>query len=159
MPSRDIAKCTEDLQNKFLLFKEKCDLVGLKFVLTCTSREYLEQIALYAQGREKLQVVNHLRGNVGMPPINDKANSRAITWTLKSKHIVGDLREKSEAFDIALLDKSGKLHWDTNLDTNGDLKKDYLQVAEIAKSVGLIAGAFFRDVSGSSTPDYCHFEV
>ena len=47
------------------------------------------QHALYAQGREPIQRVNELRVAAGLPTINKNKNYE-VTWTLKSKHIIGD---------------------------------------------------------------------
>lgn len=153
MSSRDIINCVPDLQEKYAILKKRCEEKGLKFILTCTSRPYLEQFALYAQGRESLEMVNHLRSNAGLPPINDEQNRHCVTWTMNSKHIINDKRMKSEAFDIALVDSKNRPYWNVNIDENKDKISDYLQVAEIAKEIGLKPGAYFK------TPDYAHFEI
>lgn len=159
MSSRDILNCAPALQKKYYLLKEKCEMVGLKFILTCTSRLYLEQFALYAQGRESLEIVNHLRNNIGMAPIDAEGNKHVVTWTMNSKHIIGDKRVKSEAFDIALVDSKNKIYWNTLLDGNNNKITDYLEIAKIGQLIGLKPGAFFKDKNGKPKPDYAHFEI
>ena len=152
MYSRKIEDCVPKLRSAWLVFKSKVKVqLGLDIILTCTAREYIEQLALYSQGREELDMVNHKRENAGLPPI-DAAHNIKVTWTLDSKHIIGSGRAQAEAFDIAIV-KNDKAVWDVKADINGDNMPDYRQVAEIGKGFGLRAGADFKN------PDYPHFEI
>lgn len=84
MASRKIDDCVQELQDKYLLFREAMTAAGLDFIVTCTYRSYEEQAELYAQGRTK--------------------PGRKVTWTLKSKHC------ERKAFDIAMI-VNGKISW------------------------------------------------
>ena len=115
-----------------------------------------EQVALYAQGREKLEVTNALRKIAGLPPITWQANCHRVTWTLQSKHLV-DLddgnpdNDKSRAFDIAIVSE-GRPTWDIKVSTNDNSVPDYDEAGSIGESVGLKWGGRFRK------PDRPHFE-
>lgn len=152
MSSRRIEDCVPALQAAWPLMKQRVkEKLGLDLILTCTARLAIEQRALYAQGREPIETVNHLRDNAGLLNISEHEN-RKVTWTLDSKHIINDKRKLAEAFDVALV--NGKqVIWDIKVDVQGDGVPDYEQLAEIGESLGLKAGARF------STPDYPHFEV
>lgn len=153
----DISTCVPALRRKYNQLETQCASVGLEIVLTCTDRLYIVQLALYAQGRETLEMVNHLRANAGMGPIGPAENKYCVTWTLDSKHIINDKRSFSEAFDIALRAPDGKIYWDTKADVNKDVTgikiPDYLEVSKIGQALGLRCGAFFKK------PDMVHYEL
>ena len=152
MASTKITDLTPDLQKLYKRFAAKMKKAGIEFKITCTARTVAEQKALYAQGRETLQITNSLRARAGLPLIKSTENKRKITWTLNSKHIIKYETEKASAFDIVLL-KDNRVHWDVKVDVNKNQKADYLEAAEIGKSVGLKPGGFFK------TPDFPHFEI
>ena len=52
---------------------------GLPYAVTSTVRTYMEQAALFAQGRNSLVLVNSRRAAAGMPPIGEKDNSYTVT--------------------------------------------------------------------------------
>ena len=52
---------------------------GIPYTVTSTVRTYMEQAALYAQGRDSLVLVNSRRAAAGMPPIGEKDNSYTVT--------------------------------------------------------------------------------
>lgn len=154
MASRKIEDCVPELQEKYKLLKEKANEVGIDFIITCTARDMLEQFALYAQGRQDLNTVNHLRDNVGLAPIGEFENRHVVTWTVDSKHIInGKKRTASEAFDVAMVKDGNKIHYDLKIDVNGNNMPDYIELARIGKEVGLVCGAFWKK------PDYVHFEI
>lgn len=153
MPSRDIMQCEFDLRILYQTLKFEAVKKNLYFILTCTSRSFAEQQALYAQGREVLEIVNPLRMAAGLSYITKEQNKYRVTWTMDSKHIVGKCRSLSEAFDIAITNKNGKIFWDLKYDYNHNEIGDYLELAYLGKSIGLACGAFF------SHPDYPHFEL
>ena len=143
MPSTDLNQCVPELAGKATLLIEKCKEQGIIIAITCTSRTLSEQIALYAQGRKSLLVVNDLRHDAELPHIREQDN-HIVTWTLDSKHVINSKRPQAEAFDIVLM-KNGKPDW---LDI-----KTYKKIAEIGKSIGLKSGADFKK------KDYPHFEI
>lgn len=64
-------------------------------------------------------------------------SGKKVTWTRRSKHT------KRIAFDIAVF-KYGRISWEP---------RDYLELGEIAKSLGLTWGGDWK------VRDYCHFEL
>lgn len=94
---------------------------GIKIIITQGLRTIEYQNSLYAQGRTtKGSVVTNARGGY-------------------SYHNFG------LAFDFAILNPNGKtVNWNTSIDLNKDGQKDWYQVAELAQSLGLEAGAFWK---------------
>lgn len=137
MYSRDIKMCHPDLQAIWPKHKAACKLIGIDIQLSCTSREWIEQRALYAQGRDNLEIVNHLRAGCDMPLITEEENKRKVTWTLDSPHIIRNgKRELSDAYDVFII-KNGKAVWN-----NPEL---YKQVASAGRVLGLKCGIDFGD--------------
>jgi peptidoglycan L-alanyl-D-glutamate endopeptidase CwlK len=155
MASRSTDDMTPALYSRYLLMREKADKAGIPFILTSVSRFVKEQFALYAQGRQPLIEVNRLRGMAGMVPIPASDNI-IVTWTLQSNHLI-DLddgnpkNDKSRAFDIAVV-KDGRAIYDLKVNINANDLPDYLELANIGESVGLISGSKFKK------PDYPHYE-
>jgi len=155
--SRDIRDLTPALQEKEQEFALKTLEAGLSFAITCTLRTKDEHVALYAQHREPLAVVNELRRLAKLLPITKEENSRCVTWTLNSRHFAGK-DGKACAFDIALL-KANKPTWDIKCDIDDDDIPDYIEAGAIARSIGLIWGGDFKDKHGDPRPDMVHFEL
>jgi hypothetical protein len=157
MSSKNIDQCIPWLREKYELLALIAFNNNIKIALTCTSRIYLEQYALYLQGRESLDKVNHARENASLYKITEEQNKK-VTWTLDSKHIINDKRKLSEAFDIVIV-KDGKLTWDLKVDVNNNDIPDYIDLAIFGNKIGLICGDYFKDKEGKPKPDYCHFEA
>lgn len=155
MASTKICDLVPALQKLFRLFEKGMLEAGISFKLTCTARTYKEQLALYAQGRQSLLEVNKLRKAAGLPGISQKENTKKVTWTLNSKHIINPEKgiTQAKAFDIVLL-TDGRPHWDLKVDVDKDLVPDYKEAANVGRSVGLLPGADFK-----KNPDYPHFEL
>lgn len=161
MSSRDILMCVPPLRGLYVELAKRSLLAGVPIMLTCTSRDFMEQVALYAQGRESLIFVNEKRRKVRLPPISAAQNMYCVTWTLDSKHIVGHGRLLSEAFDIAVI-KNKIVYWDIKADVDADGVPDYLEVARIGRELGLVCGADFTKIKNNkriANPDYPHFEI
>lgn len=134
-----------------------CKSAGHTVIITCVDRDYKEQTALFAQGREPLEYVNKLRKLVGWEPITQAQNRKCVTWTMNSRHIVNLDDEKldndtSEAFDFAVV-KDGKAVWDVKADVDMDSIPDYEECAAIGESLGLYSGKNFKN------PDYPHLQI
>ena len=159
-----IAMMCPELLEKYNLFKQKMDAIGIHFMLTSVARTVQEQTALYAQGRNPLVTVNKLRVICGLPPIKELENNK-VTWTLMSKHIINlddGIKENnwSRAFDIAIIGADGKTPtWNLKVDVNRDQLADYIQAGPIGESVGLRWGGRFKNAKGEPNPDFPHFEV
>ena len=105
----------------------------------------LVQDALWAQGRTVLGMVNTLRRNVGLPPLTEEQNRKAVTWTRQSMHT----RKPSLAVDfVVCVDPDGP---------EGPLKptityedeEAYLALGVIAESHGLVWGGRFPKYDGA----------
>lgn len=148
-----------------LIERMKIDL-DVKVIVTSVSRDYEEQVALYAQGRQPLDEINQLRKFAGMSPIELAESKRKVTWTLSSKHIVKLRNEDisddlSRAIDFGILDSNGKYRGDDKADVNSDNKSDYLQLGEIGRQVAEELGYSDNIRWGgdfSKNKDYPHFE-
>jgi len=117
------------------LIKRANEELKLKVFVTSVMRTYVEQVALYAQGRMNLFEVNQARKKAGMLPIEARFNNK-VTWTLNSKHIINLddntlENDKSKAVDFGILDKYGVYQGSEKADTNNDTKPDYLQLGEL----------------------------
>lgn len=155
MASRDLNALTSTLKLRAITLINKCAEANIQIIITCTARLVKEQLALYAQGRTPILLVNAMRQHAGLPHLPSIANKK-VTWTLNSKHLIdledGSLKnDKARAFDIAIV-KDNVAIWDTKVSLNDNDIPDYEEVATIGESIGLVAGARF------STPDYVHFE-
>lgn len=82
--SRKIDDLIPELQDIYWEFDAAMEAAGIDYIVTSTRRTQSEQDALYAQGRT--------------------APGRIVTWTRRSKHILG------EAFDICIME-NGKPDW------------------------------------------------
>ena len=141
------------------IFKERCNQAGIVVMITRVDATELEQMALYAQGRESLESVNTKRNIADMAPIKEKQNNK-ITWTLNSKHIPvivrlddkGNPVKKSRAFDFAVV-KDGIPCWNIKVDSNMTEGPDWDECGIIGESMGLVWGGRFSD------PDRPHLEV
>jgi len=104
--------------------------IGIRVVITADYRSADEQNRLYEQGRTT-------EGNI-------VTNARAG----ESYHNYG------LAIDFALLDIDGTVIWDMNYDGNGNGKKDWNEVVEIAKSLGYEWGGDWKNFK-----DYPHLQM
>lgn len=155
--SRDLNLLHPKLKTLVPLFIKGCKDKGIDVIITCTGRDFVTQVALYAQGRQPLNETNRLRRIAGIDPITEIANKKRVTWTLASRHIINlDDSETSNdtatAFDYAVV-KNGKAIWDVKASLNGDDVPDYLECANVAKELGLEAGAFWKKA------DYPHVQL
>lgn len=99
-------------------------------VITEDIRSVREQDELYEQGRvAEGEIVTRARGG-------------------ESYHNYG------LAIDFALRDEEGEIIWDTAYDGNGNGEADWLEVADIAKSLGFEWGGDWEDF-----PDYPHLQM
>jgi hypothetical protein len=157
MYSRKIEDCVKELQDKYILFDKKMHESGIAYMITCTARNIIEQIALYMKGRLPLRDVNRFMVIADLPILVKDLDNKIVTWTLNSKHVTNmfdkDLdNDFSRAFDIAIL-KDGKPIWDIKVSVNYNTIPDYEEAGIIGESVGLKWGGRFTN------PDMPHFEI
>jgi len=155
--SRDLNLLHPQLQDLIPIFIQKCKEVGHDVIITCTARDFKEQVALYSQGRQPLNEVNRLRKIVGWVGLTESQNNKRVTWTLASRHIINlddnnKKNDKATAFDFAIV-KNGKAIWDVKADIDADGVADYLECAKVAQSLGLESGAFWKK------SDYPHVQL
>ena len=155
--SRDINKLHLKLKDKVQPFIDGCKEKGIDVIITCTSRDFKDQVALYSQGRQPLAETNRLRKLANMSEITDSQNKKKVTWTLASRHIINlddDVQSNNlaTAFDYAVV-KNGKAIWDVKASLDGDDIPDYLECANVAKELGLECGAFWKKA------DYPHVQL
>lgn len=139
----------------YMAAKGRCHQRGIKIVETCVKRSLLEQVALFAQGRQRYAEVCALRSVAGLHVISEEAASHKVTWRFMSSHIPEfcDADGKSRAVDFALVHNVrgvDRLHWNLKLDVNKDDVPDYIEAAKIFEDLG------FK--SGRKYGDYCHIE-
>lgn len=146
MPSRDPEKLHPVVRRKYNAFIDAARVQGIPFILTQTDRLQKEQDAFYAQGREPLPVVNAFRDLAGLPHIGPVENEKIITEVRVSTHQFG------MAFDVALKNQKGGVHWNVKADINEKGGSDYNELGELGESLGLIWGGRFRK------RDLVHFE-
>lgn len=159
MASRHEYDLEEKLRGRLQLFKKKAREAGLDFIITCTARDIREQMALYAQGRMKLEFVNNLRAMAGIYEIGEAENKRKVTWTLRSRHVVDMSKgEKATAFDVVLRKVGAGVHWDVKVDVNDNDIPDYEELGQIGKKCGLVWGGDFKNRAGEPRPDRPHFQ-
>lgn len=124
-------------------------------VVTSTVRSDVEQLAMFAQGRAQLEVVNALRMMAGLPSLPRSENTHIISncdgQTTRSAH------QDGRAFDVVLLDSSGKPIWNIS----GTAVDRYKILGTIGKSHNLTWGGDFKPldpITGLGW-DAFHFEV
>jgi hypothetical protein len=111
MPTKNIDDLIPEASDAFIKAQADPDLLNKPFRVICVLRSFLEQEALYAQGRELLTQVNERRKKAGLPNITEEENRHSVTWTMKGAHLP-DANNKSRAVDIVALDKNGRITWE-----------------------------------------------
>ncbi len=160
MASRNIDRATPRMRIFIKnLILEAWRRYKLRVIVTSVDRDIKEQAALYAQGREKLEVVNSLRKIAGLLPLSEEENNHCVTWTMRSEHLVDLGNETTEddfshAVDVAILGKNGQVSWSLKADVNEDDIPDYLQLVKLAHQIDptIVCGGDWKK------PDYPHFQ-
>ena len=123
--NRDIKLCVPRLQDAWEHLKEQWETLhpnGPTLILVETYRSPDVQRAYYAQGREKLAIVNKIRMANGLYALTEAENRHKITNAQpgKSKH-----QEKpAKAFDVGFV-KDKKMVWDrVNYQRAADILRD-----------------------------------
>lgn len=129
--SRDPNLLTDEAHAKLVVWKAQCFAIGLPVKITSTLRDQEFQDYLYEQGRTR--------------------EGRIVTWTRNSRHLPYGDTGKAIAWDFVILEGDNHLVWDIKADINDNNKKDYEECAELARNLGLKAGADFGD--------YCHIQL
>jgi len=162
MASRDIKLLVPELQVIFHEFDYQMKRKGIPYIITCTARSILEQMALYVQGRLPAGEVIKFREVAGMRTDVPLASlTRKVTWTLNSRHVTNMFDEDldndlARAFDIAIIKREGDRQialWNLKADVNDNDIPDYEEAGSIGESVGLVWGGRWKN------RDLCHFQL
>jgi len=162
MASRDINLLVPELREKYYEFDRLMRSKGIDYIVTCTARTILEQMALYVQGRLPADEVVKFREVAGMRTDVPLASlTRKVTWTLNSRHVTNmfdkDLdNDLARAFDIAIIKHEGDRQialWNLKADVNDNDIPDYEEAGSIGESVGLVWGGRWKP------RDLCHFQL
>jgi len=113
-------------------------LANLPVIVTSTLRSIHHQVALFAQGRCPLAIVNHLRSMAGLGNISEKENKYTVTncdgVTTRSAH------QDGRAFDVVLV-KNGKAQWNVKQNVEA-----YRKIGEIVEAKGWTWGGRFKPI-------------
>ncbi len=114
--------------------------LGVSRVVTSeTLRDVSTQMAYYSRGRMIVSDVRAMYKAAGLWSITDKEATQSNTWTLESKHLLG------EAVDLVPL-KDGKTWWSAP-------KEVWTRMGEIGEAHGLTWGGRWKNT------DCPHFEI
>ena len=157
MNEKDTALLAPSMQKLYALFLTAMDKAKLRFRVTSVARDYRTQVALYAQGREPIHVVNFYRMAADLSPLIKVSENIKVTWTLNSLHVIrlddqNPANDFSHAFDIVLYDSTGRATYDIKVDVNQASGPDYDEAGKIGESIGLKWGGRFKN------PDKPHFQ-
>jgi hypothetical protein len=157
MNQTNIVLLTPKMSGFYAQFVKAMDKACLRFRITSVARDYRTQVALYAQGREPIHIVNFYRLGAGLVPLKTVVENVKVTWTLNSLHVIrlddqNSLNDLSSAFDIVLYDPNGRATYDIKVDVNQSSSPDYDEAGAIGESVGLRWGGRFKN------PDKPHFQ-
>jgi peptidoglycan L-alanyl-D-glutamate endopeptidase CwlK len=147
---RDRNKLLPEVKAKLEELETLSELNKIHFIVTQTLRSEEEQQAYYAQGRESLDTVNEFRKIAKLPPITERENKSVIT---RAKTVFDSFHAYGMAFDVAIINSSGKVDWSEDADWNSDGISDWVQLGKLGESVGLEWGGNF-----SSLRDLPHFQ-
>lgn len=157
--SRDLNMATMFMKQFAIeLTKKAKEELNLNVIVTSVERTFQHQMALYAQGRQSLEEVTLLRNGVGLPPITEEENSRCVTWTMASKHIINlldmdPLNDKSRAVDFGIIIGGKYLANDKDIDADGI--PEYEELGLLGERIG---GSKVKWGGRFKKPDKPHFE-
>lgn len=121
------------------------DAKGIPYAITCTFRTVDEQVALYAQGRAPLEIVNLLRKKAGLSNIGLNDNTYHVTncdgVNILSPH------QGRDALDVVPM-VNGKPVWPPLSDQR------WRQIAEVGEAAGFTWGGRWQDF-----PDFPHYQA
>ena len=136
--SRLIEDLTDDVERMARSFLLAAHGAGLSVSVTSTMRTEDEQVALWAQGRGVLELVNLLRQRAGMKPISQCDNNivtKCDGINTTSAH------QKRKSMDVVLLNKYGDPIWHVSAALG-----EYKTLGRIAKENGFKWGGDFKPI-------------
>lgn len=162
---RDLNKATPRIKTVILEVLKRAPVEINEFPrVTFVDRTVQEQVALYAQGRDKLANVNLLRKKANMSPITLQENKYKVTWTMASRHIVDlhdddPINDLSRAVDLGLFDGNKYVTGKNRQEIDRYIKLANFvdKIAKELKSTNQISGDIILGAK-FKTPDFPHFE-
>lgn len=135
MASRSLSDLHPWLAERARQHVELCAASGVRLVVYCTYRSDAEQRALYAQGRQVLDITNRMRAEAGLPPITAEENARKVTQrrTGSNHGHTQDGKPCALAYDAAPLDDTGHMDW------SGSSYRWHI-VIDVGRRLGLVWG-------------------
>jgi len=141
--SERIEDLIPEMQAKYHLLAGRLADARISFIVVSTLRSYLEQDALYAQGRFSLATVNAKRAAAGLKPIGASENTIVTNCDGIATAAGGhgrSMHQLGKAMDITFCDDNVNPNWpDVNL-----FYHRWLQFGQIIESCGLVWGGRFQ---------------
>jgi peptidoglycan L-alanyl-D-glutamate endopeptidase CwlK len=148
--SRRIDKLTPDTQEKLSAAIADMKSNGIKFFIDSTLRTTEEQQALYAQGRQPLEIVNEKRKIAGLTPIVERENKYTVTncdgIKIKSRH------QSGKAVDIVPIDTRGNPYWPSIFSSA------WMLISTCMKKQGFAWGGNWTKEKDDIEPDLPHYQ-
>lgn len=125
---------------------------GIAYMVTSTLRTREEQLALFAQGRAQLEVVQALRKAARMRELHPSENKYTVTNADGVTKL--SLHQGGRALDIVPLDERGRPSW-----AYGPMQQKYLAIGDIARKQGWVCGQDWPPIDpitglGADPPHY-----
>jgi len=144
--SRDISLLKPSVQDMVYQAIAIMKAQSVQYAITSTLRTVAEQQALYAQGRQPIDVVNELRVKTGMGPLGPSDNTYTVTNCDGVKTLSN--HQSGCAIDIVPLDKNGNPSWPDKSDGQWKIISDIMKIA-----------GFQWGGDWAKFPDYPHYEL
>ncbi len=150
--STDITDLVPEVVEKANDLVEAVNNKRIRYVVTSTLRTQAEQLALFAQGRAQLEVVQALRQAAGMRLLHPSENKYTVTNADGVTKL--SLHQGGRAIDIVPLDERGRPSWNYVA-----MQKQYLAIGDIARSRGWTCGQDWPPIDpdtglGADPPHY-----
>lgn len=131
---------------------KELDRRGIRYLVTSTLRTQAEQVALFAQGRAELEVVQALRRIADMRPLHPSENRYTVTNADGVTKL--SLHQGGRAIDIVPLDERGRPSWNYPA-----MKDEYLAIGDVARKQGWTCGQDWPPIDpdsglGADPPHY-----
>ena len=122
------------------------DSHGIRYMITDCYRTAAEQQALFAQGRESLEMVNIKRQTAGLPDIGRADNGYTVTKCDGVRNLSN--HQSGLAVDVVPVDAHGNAYWPPS-----DAPQ-WVVISTVMKAAGFSWGGDWK-----SFPDAPHFEM
>ena len=150
--STDISDLVPDVARKAKQLLMILDADKIRYLVTSTLRTREEQLALFAQGRAQLEVVQALRGAAGMRLLHPSENKYTVTNADGVTKL--SLHQGGRALDIVPLDERSRPSWNYVA-----MQEQYQAIGDIAREQGWVCGQDWPPIDpttrlGADPPHY-----